>query len=597
MASLQSCSLPGTTHGHGGDRGDEARSDGDDDAASSFVPPSFAPTNASGMPGDLDDFDEHEDILLKPHWNDDLQCSDGVWGAETRGGGEAGAEKDEQDSGPGGTYGLLSANWGANWKNEALQLHMNRDIKSGPCQVLCLQEANEELLLYLRSPLEGSAKDKRAEGNEGVKGEPRPEGQFIGVRGPDPKSGLMICARASLVLGIRLLIFHRIYDGAYRATQKRKKATTKGAVSRIMIASLKMRHVRIRGRGVNGDDAEDIDEIRIANAHLHYRTAKRELQSGAAAYKRFWDLLATYMAEFRPSLLCGDFNMALFAVIPELRARGFQISLCAWYCWQNHLETHVRADSCAIFRIGPCQGIRMCFDASVFGLPSPPLPEKCSMVMEILRDDEGKEIERRQYGVPKMGVLGQGFPLASYRPLEPKRKEQFVNWTFTHAFDALSPAVAGIIQCTKDDKAMFPFDVDNSIGSASWSWPEAPISKQKLASYDLFDPHRQFFQRGAHMPLMVYIGGSSESRRSKDARARRCANADKRGWTWAWRQTTKVESESRDGGEHWKGKQKGRGTHTHGDGEPSDGKGKGGKGTARDGGKGAKGGGKSYRHW
>ena len=150
MASLQSCSLPGTTHGHGGDRGDEAGSDGDGDAASSFAPPSFAPTNASGMPGDLDDFDEHDDILLKPHWSDDLQCSDGVWGAKTRGGGEADAEEDEQDSGPGGTYGILSANWGASWKDPALQDHMKRDIKSGPCQVLSLQEANEDLLLYLR---------------------------------------------------------------------------------------------------------------------------------------------------------------------------------------------------------------------------------------------------------------------------------------------------------------------------------------------------------------------------------------------------------------------------------------------------------------
>ena len=324
MTSLQSYSLPGTTHGDGGDRGEEAGSDGDVDGASSFAPPSFAPTNASGMPGDLDDFDEHDDILLKPQWNDDLQCSDGVWGAKTRGGGEAGAEKDEQDSGHGGTYGLLSANWGGSWKDPALQHHMRRDLKSCPCQVLCLQEANEALLLYLKSPLEVSAKEKRAESNESVKGEPRPEGQFIGVRGPDPKSGLMICARASLALGIRLLIFHRIYDGAYKVPGKKAK-TLKGAVSRIMIASLKMRNVSFRGRGVDGDDAEDLGEIRIANAHLHFRTAKRELQSGAAAYKRFWDLLAKYIAEFRPSLLCGDFNMALLAVIPELRARSFQV--------------------------------------------------------------------------------------------------------------------------------------------------------------------------------------------------------------------------------------------------------------------------------
>ena len=101
------------------DRGDEASSDGDGDAASSCAPPSFSPTNASGMPGDLDDFDEHDDIFLQPQWVDDLQCSDGVWGAKTRGGGEAGAGKDEEDSEFGGAYGVLAANWGGHWKDPA----------------------------------------------------------------------------------------------------------------------------------------------------------------------------------------------------------------------------------------------------------------------------------------------------------------------------------------------------------------------------------------------------------------------------------------------------------------------------------------------
>ena len=178
------------------------------------------------------------------------------------------------------------------------------------------------------------------------------------------------------------------------------------------------------------------------------------------------------------------------------------------------------------------------------------------MVMETVRDDEGKEIEKRPYGVPRMGVVGQGYPLASYRPVEPRRREQFLEWTFTPVFDALSPAVAGIIERAGVDKAMFPFGVDSSIGSSSWSWPEGPISQQKLASYDLFDPYRQFFQGGAHMPLMVYMGGSNESRRSKSALTRRAANAARRGWTWERRQATKVESGSPDGAEHQKGKQK-----------------------------------------
>ncbi len=181
----------------------------------------------------------------------------------------------------------------------------------------------------------------------------------------------------------------------------------------------------------------------------------------------------------------------------------------------------MRADSCGIFRIGPCQGIRMCFDLSVFGLQSPTVPANYSVVMEVLHDDRGKEISKRPYDVPEFGLLGQGYPLASYRPVEPNRRKQFLEWTFTPACDAGSPAVAGIIASTHNDKGMFPSNVDNEIGRASWSWPEGPLSKQKLASYNLFDPSRALFQRGAHMPLMIYNGGSNETRRSPEALRRR----------------------------------------------------------------------------
>ena len=52
------------------------------------------------------------------------------------------------------------------------------------------------------------------------------------------------------------------------------------------------------------------------------------------------------------------------------------------------------------------------------------------------------------------------------------------------------------------------------------------------------------------MPLMVFMGESKETRRSKEAVIRRAANAGRRGWTWERRQSTKVKSESPDGGEH-----------------------------------------------
>ena len=106
-----------------------------------------------------------------------------------------------------------------------------------------------------------------------------------------------------------------------------------------------------------------------------------------------------------------------------------------------------------------------------------------------------------------MGGVGQGFPLKSYRPLS-WRREQFVEWTFTHAFESsfTHAAVAGIHKCTKDDKAMFPFSVDNFIGVASWSWPESQISKQKPVSQEKIDPHQKFSGGGAHMPLIVFLG-------------------------------------------------------------------------------------------
>ena len=64
-------------------------------------------------------------------------------------------------------------------------------------------------------------------------------------------------------------------------------------MSRIMIASAKMRYFRIRGRGElrgggeDEDEAEAIDEIKICNAHLHYMTAKREVWQRGGSVPQF----------------------------------------------------------------------------------------------------------------------------------------------------------------------------------------------------------------------------------------------------------------------------------------------------------------------
>ena len=525
------------------------------------------------LPGDLDDIPVDAELVLKPGWDDGTACSVGVWAVETRGGGESAKGKDGKGSSQGGTFGVLTANWGGKWTDDNLHAHMQRDLKSSSCQFLVIQEASVDLLEYVQQD-PGLQYLLREDGAQ------RPPARFIGVRGPEEGDSLMICGRESLVSGMRLLVFHRTRDGSYTVTNKRTKVkTTKIAVSRIMVASAKMRFWRPRGSGEADSDPQDFDEVRLANVHLHCLTAKKELDGGGRAYKTFWDVLARYLAEFRPRILCGDFNMALFLVVPELRARGFQINMAAWYPWKQEHETGNRADSCGIFRLGPCEGIRMCYGISAFGFEEPDLPANCSMMMETLRDQDGKETGKRPYPITNIPFIGQGYPLSSYHPKN-ARKDTCLRWSFTPVFDQDSPAVAEVLHCANHDKGMFPFPVNTTTGSASWSWSGTPPSKQKPVQIQQFDPQQVMFRGGAHMPMMIFVGASADVRRSNKAQKERAAKADKRGWTYERRMSTIPGGKGGKGKEH--GQQKGAGAYDRGGGEPRDNRGKGEEGGARD---------------
>jgi hypothetical protein len=250
--------------------------------------------------------------------------------------------------------------------------------------------------------------------------------------------------------------------------------------------------------------------LTVANVHLNCMTAKRELQAGGQPYKDFWDGLAAYMVKYRPTYLCGDFSMAFFSVVPELRMHGFQVNLAAWYCWKASYELTVRSDSCGIFRIEPCTGIRLCYDATVFGLPSPDLPATCSMVMETHKLEEGKETKHK-ISVAEISFLGQGYPLNHYKPKDEKRREKFVQWTFTPVLEN-EDEHSDMRKCAKEDKYMFHENV-KAVGAESWKWPEAKLSAQKIVSFERFDPDEKYFKGGAHMPVMIFIGGNSDTRR------------------------------------------------------------------------------------
>ena len=176
----------------------------------------------------------------------------------------------------------------------------------------------------------------------------------------------------------------------------------------------------------------------------------------------------------------------------------------------------------------------MTYDCSVLGINAPEKPSDAWRNMErVTTDEEGREITREPYQIRTFQILGSGFPLGSYRPQHPDTMKQIVKWAFEGVTKNNSPAVVGAMRASAEDggnKRMFPWAVDQNLGSESWTWPSMPLCKQKLIDVEMFDPQSQYFKRGGHMPLMVFVGGHNQQRRTKGACERRERRAEQRGW-------------------------------------------------------------------
>ena len=62
--------------------------------------------------------------------------------------------------------------------------------------------------------------------------------------------------------------------------------------------------------------------------HLHHHMANNHWPSKLT---EFWSWLAEKLREYNVKVMMGDFNMALFEVVPQLRSRGVGIDMVAWY--------------------------------------------------------------------------------------------------------------------------------------------------------------------------------------------------------------------------------------------------------------------------
>jgi len=206
-----------------------------------------------------------------------------------------------------------------------------------------------------------------------------------------------------------------------------------------------------------------------------------------AAHELFWNELASALVVDKVDILYGDFNMALWRVIPELTERGLQVSMLAFYPWactrgggativecadENNPEDaraachdEVRFDSCGIFAISPCAGIDRAYG------------------QEDLQDPA--RLDKYQ--------TGQGYPARSY-----------------------------VGQQTSVDKSL------RSVHVGGEPQHRLPKCTQKKIKGDMWDPAQLLWTRGGHMPLLVYVG---ENPYRRDASlVRREGGHIRRGW-------------------------------------------------------------------
>ena len=283
-----------------------------------------------------------------------------------------------------------------------------------------------------------------------------------------------------------------------------------------------------------GQPHGDEDDLVVMTVHLNSLTAKREVSDGGRTLKKFWDEVPQHIMKFRVRVLTGDFNMALWQVVPELRARGLQANLAAWYPWKHELEDHVRLDSCAIIMLGPCAGMRRLFDPRLLVEPGVQVGGTCgdprwADVKESRRDEGprgGGEVNRAPAEIAVFNFLAQGYPVKSYWPKDAPRRNKMIEWSYVPAITVEDSAVAEVLAKSNADRSMFPFPIDNTIGEESWRWRSLEQCKQKRVDVKLFDREGAMLRRGSHMPLLVFIGAPGDSNRTFQAQRRRAENAD-----------------------------------------------------------------------
>ena len=227
-----------------------------------------------------------------------------------------------------GNIGWLFGNWGKRPKGRKMREHLDMALKRNPAMIIGLVEceaASEDLLGAPAVAGDPTAAEGSLERRDGF--------AYLTLRGCEDSSVLVV-VRNEMGNRLELLDWERRREGRYKRRSGNGRAE---AYSRCLIARVHL--------DINVGFLGKTHVVMVVHMHnvLANNTWPKKLQE-------FWDWLASKVTQHGVRVLMGDFNMSLFRVIPELRSRGVNIDLGAWFPWKTPLGQPM-SDSCGMFFI------------------------------------------------------------------------------------------------------------------------------------------------------------------------------------------------------------------------------------------------------
>ena len=227
-----------------------------------------------------------------------------------------------------GNIGWLFGNWGKRPRNHAMRSHLDMVLKRNPAMIIGLAEceaASEDLLGAPAVAGDPTAPQGSLERRDGF--------AYLTLRGCEDSS-VLVAVRNEMGNRLELLDWERRREGGFKSPSGNGRVD---AYSRCLIARVHL--------GINVGFLGKTHVVMVV--HMNNVLANNRWPG---KLKGFWDWLASKVTEHHVRVLMGDFNMSLFRVIPELRSRGVNIDLGAWFPWKTPLGQPM-SDSCGMFFI------------------------------------------------------------------------------------------------------------------------------------------------------------------------------------------------------------------------------------------------------